>query len=61
MKNNLIDGGSGFDWGKSSDNYAKYRDIYPKKMYEYLYRLGFGGNAGGILIRKKLFRKYEES
>lgn len=45
MKNNLIDGGIEFDWGKSSENYARYRDIYPKEMYESLYRLGFGGKG----------------
>ena len=43
MNNALIDNGSSFDWGRSSENYAKYRDIYPAKMYEAFYRLGFGG------------------
>jgi len=43
MKNGLIDNGALFDWGKSSDNYAKFRDIYPKEMYEELHRLGVGG------------------
>ena len=24
-----IDSGTGFDWGRTSRDYAKYRDIYP--------------------------------
>lgn len=28
-----IDGGSAFDWGRVSDAYAKYRDIYPDEFY----------------------------
>lgn len=41
--NSIIDNGRTFDWGKSSDFYARYRDIYPKEMYEQFYRLGFAG------------------
>lgn len=29
-----IDGGKAFDWGRASDEYAKYRDIYPREFYE---------------------------
>ncbi len=29
-----VDGGKGFDWGKVSDDYARYRDIYPLLFYE---------------------------
>lgn len=29
-----IDGGRAFDWGKTSGDYAKYRDIYPREFYE---------------------------
>ena len=29
-----IDGGKPFDWGKTSQDYAKYRDIYPKVFYQ---------------------------
>ena len=28
-----IDAGKAFDWGRTSEEYAKYRDIYPKKFY----------------------------
>lgn len=29
-----IDGGKAFDWGKTSADYAKFRDIYPQKFYD---------------------------
>lgn len=29
----MIDGGKPFDWGKTSEDYAKYRDIYPREFY----------------------------
>lgn len=29
-----IDGGKAFDWGKTSKDYAKFRDIYPKEFYD---------------------------
>lgn len=28
-----IDGGKEFDWGRTSVDYAKFRDIYPEKFY----------------------------
>lgn len=31
-----IDGGKPFDWGKTSADYAKYRDIYPDAFYDVL-------------------------
>ena len=36
---NNIDKGKTFDWGKTSENYAKYRDIYPKEFYDYILNL----------------------
>lgn len=30
----MIDGGKPFDWGRASEDYAKYRDIYPREFYE---------------------------
>lgn len=56
----IIDNGNNFDWGKASENYAKYRDIYPKSMYEKLNELGIGvrnshcldiGTGTGVLPR----------
>lgn len=32
--NEKIDAGKAFDWGKVSEQYAKYRDIYPDMFYE---------------------------
>lgn len=32
--NHTIDGGKEFDWGRTSRDYAKYRDIYPDIFYE---------------------------
>lgn len=34
IQNNKIDAGKAFDWGKTSADYAKYRDIYPEIFYE---------------------------
>ena len=28
-----IDAGRAFDWGRTSEEYAKYRDIYPNEFY----------------------------
>lgn len=33
IKDNRIDAGKAFDWGKTSEYYAKYRDIYPDGFY----------------------------
>ncbi len=32
--NRGIDSGNPFDWGKTSLDYAKFRDIYPKEFYQ---------------------------
>ena len=29
----MIDGGKSFDWGRTSEDYAKFRDIYPEEFY----------------------------
>lgn len=29
-----IDGGKSFDWGRTSQDYARYRDIYPDEFYQ---------------------------
>ena len=38
--NKDIDGGKAFDWGRTSENYAKYRDIYPQEFYDALISRG---------------------
>lgn len=35
-----IDHGHGFDWGKTSEDYAKFRDIYPMEFYKKILDLG---------------------
>ena len=40
MQNRKIDGGKPFDWGRTSDDYAKYRDIYPPIFYKKILDLG---------------------
>ncbi len=42
IKNQAIDNGQAFDWGRTSEEYAKYRDIYPKEFYEKLAGLSLG-------------------
>ena len=34
IRNKNIDNGKAFDWGRTSGDYAKYRDIYPPVFYE---------------------------
>ena len=34
IKDERIDAGKAFDWGKTSKEYAKYRDIYPEEFYQ---------------------------
>ena len=42
---NSIDGGKGFDWGKVSTEYAKYRNIYPQAFYQKILDLGLCKNG----------------
>ncbi len=55
-----IDEGKPFDWGKASEDYAKYRDIYPPAFYEAITQMGIGlqgqqvldlGTGTGVLPR----------
>lgn len=41
ITNKNIDGGKGFDWGLASEDYAKYRDIYPEEFYKRIVDLGY--------------------
>jgi len=60
MKNSEIDHGKAFDFGRTSEDYAKFRDIYPASFYEALRGFGFGlpgqhvldlGTGTGVLPR----------
>ncbi len=42
IRNKEIDQGQAFDWGKTSKDYAKYRNIYPRAFYERLAELSLG-------------------
>lgn len=45
LSNKNIDYGKEFDWGLTSDFYSKYRDIYPKELYERLHELGVAADG----------------
>lgn len=49
MKVTIIDNYSEFDFGRTSANYAKYRDIYPASLYEKLAAYGIGREGQHIL------------
>lgn len=49
IRNLSIDNGSFFDFGLTSENYGKYRNIYPKSMYEYLVKFGIGKKGQRII------------
>jgi len=49
MRLNIFDNGNEFDFGKTSLDYSKYRDIYPNSMYQKLYDLGIGHKGQKIL------------
>jgi len=40
MKLSHIDGGKPFDWDRASDDYAKFRDIYPNSFYKKIVDFG---------------------
>lgn len=42
IRNKDIDHGQAFNWGKTSEDYAKYRDIYPPEFYEKLAEFSLG-------------------
>lgn len=44
-----IDKGKPFDWGKTSEDYAKYRDIYPQDFYDYILDLGYCKSGQKVL------------
>lgn len=44
-----IDNGKAFDWGKTSEDYRKYRDIYPKSYFDNLKSLGYASSPQSIL------------
>ena len=49
MKLEYIDSGNDFDFGRTSDDYSKFRDIYPQSMYQKLIAFGIGKSGQKIL------------
>ena len=49
IKNKLIDEGKAFDWGRTSKDYAQYRDIYPEEFYQKLIDMGLGIKGQSVL------------
>ena len=44
-----IDGGKPFDWGRTSEDYARWRDIYPPLFYQKIADLGLCGKGSRVL------------
>ena len=40
IRDNRIDAGKAFDWGRTSKEYARYRDIYPEEFYRKIVNRG---------------------
>lgn len=34
IRDTKVDGGKAFDWGRTSEDYARFRDIYPERFYK---------------------------
>ncbi|MBQ3264459.1 MAG: class I SAM-dependent methyltransferase [Ruminococcus sp.] len=49
MKLKRIDNNNAFDFGRTAENYAKFRDIYPGSMYDRLIGYGIGKEGQHIL------------
>lgn len=47
IRDKSVDNGRAFDWGRTSSDYAKYRDIYPRKFYKKIINRGLciGGQS----------------
>lgn len=49
IKDERIDGGKAFDWGRTSGDYARFRDIYPTEFYEKIAACGIGISGQSVL------------
>ncbi len=49
MINSKIDNGKAFNWGKTSRDYAKFRDIYPEQFYQKIVDLGLCVDGQSVL------------
>ena len=44
-----LDGGKAFDWGRTSEDYAKFRDIYPREFYDRILERGLCKDGQSVL------------
>lgn len=49
IKDDNIDNGKAFDWGRVSADYAKYRDIYPQEFYDKIINRGLCAKGQTVL------------
>ena len=49
IRDSRIDSGKAFDWGRVSEDYARYRDIYPKEFYQRIADKGLCINGQTVL------------
>ena len=49
IRDKRIDGGTAFDWGRTSEEYARYRDIYPDEFYKKIAERGLCINGQKVL------------
>ena len=49
IRNNRIDSGKAFDWGRTSEDYARYRDIYPEEFYRKIVDRGLCVSGQNVL------------
>ena len=49
IKDERIDGGKAFDRGRTSGDYARFRDIYPTEFYEKIAARGIGISRQSVL------------
>ena len=49
IENKYIDNGKAFDWGKTSSDYAKFRDIYPDEFYRKIIASGLCVKGQNVL------------
>lgn len=49
IKDENIDKGKTFDWGRTSADYAKFKDIYPKEFYDKIVGRGLCTNGQKVL------------
>ena len=49
ISDSRIDAGKAFDWGRASEDYARYRDIYPDEFYQKIVNMGLCVSGQNVL------------